>query len=52
VKLEKARLGKAERLEHLRLELEAFDGLKYAALVAQFGDTGIEDFQSFLKEEK
>jgi hypothetical protein len=39
-----------ERLEHLKLELEAFDDPKYCAQVARFGDTGFEDFVGVLEK--
>jgi hypothetical protein len=48
--LEKAQILQTERLEHLDLELEAFDDPEYIAQVAKFGDTGLEDLQPFLKD--
>jgi hypothetical protein len=38
------------KLELLDLELEAFDDPEYAAQIAKFGDTGLEDLQPFLED--
>ncbi len=48
--LEQIQASRTERLEHLELELEAFDDPEYAAEIAKFGDTGLEDLQPFLNE--
>ena len=49
-KLEQSQVFQTEKLEHLNLELEAFDNPEYAAQVAKFGDSGFEDFQPFVKD--
>ena len=49
-KVEQMQASKTERLEHLELELEAFDDPEYVAQVAKFGDNGLEDLQPFLKD--
>jgi hypothetical protein len=48
--IEQTQPSQTEGLEQLYLELEAFDDPEYAALIAKFGDTGLEDFQPFLNE--
>ena len=49
-KLEQVQAAQTEKLEQLYLELDAFDDPEYAALIAKFGDTGLEDLQPFLNE--
>jgi hypothetical protein len=48
--IEQTQPSQTERLDQLDLELEAFNDPEYAALIAKFGDTGLEDLQPFLKD--